>query len=160
MWWWRKGLDLLVLLVHMVFLVGVEWFIVELSLSVWLGMVGVCNNSLVVDWVISGHLVFGGLGFGAVPSGMRGVFSVKKAIEPSRLWGSAFASTSRVGAAALLCGVLLATSGVSSLLLVGDSVHLLLVAVWPAGFGLCQSDPCPAGLGVSLGFCCDSILHW
>jgi hypothetical protein len=72
---------------------------------------------------------------------------VKKAIEPSRLWDSAFASTSGVGAVTLLCGVLLATSGVSSLLLVGDSVHLLLVAVWSAGFGVCQFDPCPARLG-------------
>jgi hypothetical protein len=84
---------------------------------------------ILVGWLISGHSVFGGLGFGAVPGGMCGVFAVKKAVEPSRLWGSAFSSTSRVGAAALLCGVLLATSGVSSLLLVGDSVHLLLVAV-------------------------------
>jgi hypothetical protein len=31
----------------------------------------VCNNSLVVGWVISVHPVFGGLGFGAVPGGMR-----------------------------------------------------------------------------------------
>jgi hypothetical protein len=73
-----KGLDLLVLLVHMVLLVGVEWFIVELSLVVLLGVVGVCNNSLVVDWLISGHPVFGGLGFRAVPGGVRGVFAVKK----------------------------------------------------------------------------------
>jgi hypothetical protein len=49
MWWWRKDLDLLVLLVHMVLLVGVEWFIVELLLVVLLGVVGVCNDLLVVS---------------------------------------------------------------------------------------------------------------
>jgi hypothetical protein len=64
MWRWRKGMDLLVLLIHMVLLVGVEWFIVELLLVVLLGVVGVCNNSLVVAWLISGHPVFGSLGSG------------------------------------------------------------------------------------------------
>jgi hypothetical protein len=48
MWRWKEDLDLLVLLVHMVGLVGVDWFTVELSLVVLLGMVGVCNNLLVV----------------------------------------------------------------------------------------------------------------
>jgi hypothetical protein len=77
---------------------------------------------------------------------------VKKALKPLRLWDSAFASISGVGATALLRGVLLATSGVSSLLLIGDSVHLWLVAVWPVGVRLRQSDPCPAGLRGVLGF--------
>jgi hypothetical protein len=77
---------------------------------------------------------------------------MKKAVEPSRLWGSASASTSGVGVAVLLCGVLLATSCVSSGVLVGDGVHLLLFAVWPAGFGLCRLDPCPARLWGVLGF--------
>jgi hypothetical protein len=106
MWWWRKGLDLVVLLVHMVLLVGVEWFIMELSLVVLLGMLGVFNNSLVVEWLISGHPVFGGHGFRAVPGGVHGVFIVNKAVEPSRLWGSAFASTSGVGVATLLCEII------------------------------------------------------
>jgi hypothetical protein len=136
---------------------GVEWFIVELSLVVLLGVVGVCDNSLVVGWLISGHPIFGSLGFRAVSSGVQGVFTVKKAVEPSGLWDSAFTSTSRVAVVALLCGVLLATSDVSSLLLIGDSVHLWLVAVCPAGVGLRGSDPCPARLRSVLGFHCDSI---
>ena len=78
MWRWREDLDLLVLLVHMVELVEVEWFVVELSLVVLLGMVGVCNNSLVIGWLISGHSVFGGLGFRIVLGGMCGVFTVKR----------------------------------------------------------------------------------
>jgi hypothetical protein len=64
---------------------GVELFIVELSLVVLLGVVGVCNDSLVVSWLISGHPIFGSLGFRAVPGGVRGVFAMKKVVEPSRL---------------------------------------------------------------------------
>jgi hypothetical protein len=82
----------------------------------------------------------------------QSLVAVKKAVEPSQLQGSASASTSGVGVATLLCGVLLATSCVSSGVLVSDGVHLLLVAVWPAGFGLCQSDLCPTGLQGVLGF--------
>jgi hypothetical protein len=78
MWWWRKGLDLLVLLVHMVLLVGVEWFIVELSLVVLLGVVGVCNNSLVVGWLISGILSFVALFSWQSLMGVRGVFTCEK----------------------------------------------------------------------------------
>jgi hypothetical protein len=106
---------------------GMELFIVELSLVVLLGVVGLCNNSLVINLLISGHPVFGSLGFRAVPGGVHGVFAVKKSIKPSWLRDSAFASASAsasgVAAVALLCGVLLATSGVSSLLLIGDGVH-------------------------------------
>jgi hypothetical protein len=152
MWRWREDFNLLVVLVHMVGLVGVDWFVVELSLVVLLGMVGVCNNSFVVGWLISSHSVFGGFGFRVVPGGMCRVFTVKKAVEPLWLCGSASASTSRVGAVALLCGVLLVTSCVSNGGLVGNGVHWLLVAIWPAGFKLRQSDPYPAGLRGVLGF--------
>ena len=102
--------------------------------------------------MISGHPIFGSLSFKAVPGGVRRVFVVKKALKPLRLGESAFASTSRVGATTLLRGVLLATSGVSSLLLIGDSVHLWLVAVWPVGVRLRQSDPCSARLRGVLRF--------
>jgi hypothetical protein len=93
------------------------------------GMVGVRNKLLVVGWLISGYYVFGSLGFGAIPSGMCAVFTMKEAVEPLRLRSSASASASGVGATALLCGVLLATSCVSGGVLVDDDVHLLLVAV-------------------------------
>jgi hypothetical protein len=83
---------------------------------------------------------------------MCGVFAAKKDVEPSRLWGSASSSTSGVGAVALLCGVLLAASCVSSGVLVGVGVHLLLVVVSPAGFRLRRYDPYPAGLRGVLGF--------
>jgi hypothetical protein len=83
-WRWREDLDLLVLMVHMIGLV-MDWIVVELLLVVLLGMVGMRNNSLVTGWLISGHSIFGGLGFGAIPGGVCVVFTVKKAIEPSRL---------------------------------------------------------------------------
>jgi hypothetical protein len=83
---------------------------------------------------------------------MCGVFAAKKDVEPSRLWGSTSASTSGVVVVALLSGVLLAASCVSSGVMVGVGFHLLLVAVWPAGFRLRRYDPYPAGLRGVLGF--------
>jgi hypothetical protein len=57
---------------------------------------------------------------------------MEKAIEPSLLWASASAPASGVSVAALLRGLFGTTSGVSSLLLIGDVVHLGLVMVLPA----------------------------
>jgi hypothetical protein len=122
-----------VLLVHVVvLLVGMVMFIMELVLVILLGMVGVGENSLVVSRLISGHPIFGGLGFRAIPGGMCRVFTMEKTVEPSLLWDSPFASTSGVAATTLLRGLLMATSGVSSLLLINNGVHLGLVMVWPA----------------------------
>jgi hypothetical protein len=142
-----------VLLVHVVvLLVGMVMFIVELVLVILLGMVGVGDNSLVVSQLIPGHSVLGGLGFRAIPSGMCRVFAMEKEVEPSLLWDSASASASGVSTAALLHGVFVTTSGVSSLLLISDDVHLGLVTVWPTLVRLCRPDPCPAGLWSVLGF--------
>jgi hypothetical protein len=127
-----------------------DWFVVELLLVVSLGMVSMRNNLLVVGWLISDHSIFGGLSFGAITSGMCAVITVKEVVEPSRLWSTTSTSASGVSVAAL-CGVLLATSYVSGGMLVGDGVHLLLVAIWPARFGLCRSDPCSARLWGVLG---------
>jgi hypothetical protein len=55
------------------------------------------------------------------------VFAMEKEIEPSLLWASASASS--VSAGALLRGVFVTMRGVSSLLLIGDVVHLGLVTV-------------------------------
>jgi hypothetical protein len=84
MWWWREDLDLLVLVVHMIRLVK-DWFVVELLLVVLLGMVNMRDNSLVVGWLISGHPIFGGLGFRVTPGGVCAVFAMKEAVEPSWL---------------------------------------------------------------------------
>jgi hypothetical protein len=124
---------------------------VELLLVVLLGMVSMCDNSLFVGWLISGHSIFGGLGFRAIHRGVCAVLAMKKVVEPSRLRISTSASSSSAGVVALLCGILLAMSCVSIGVLVGDGVDLLLVAVWLAGFGLRRSDPCSAGLRRVLG---------
>jgi hypothetical protein len=104
----------------------------ELVLVILLGMVGVGDSSLVVSWLISGHSILGGLGFRAIPGGMCQVFAMEKTLEPSLLGDSASASASGVFAMAFLRGVLVATSGVSSQLLIREGVHLGLVTVWPA----------------------------
>ena len=111
-----------------------------------------CDNSLVVDWLISGHIIFGGLGFRAIRGGVCVVFAMKEAIGPSRLRSSVSTSSSGVGVMALLCGILLTTNYVSGGVWIGDGVDLLLVAVWPAEFGLRRPDPCSAGLRSVLGF--------
>jgi hypothetical protein len=112
----------------------------------------VCDVSLVFRWLISGHPIIGSLGFRAIPSGVRGVFTVKKIVKPLLLRDSTFASASRVATTTLLHGVLVATSSVSSLLLIGDVVQLGLVTVWSARVGLRKSDPCSTRLRSVLGF--------
>jgi hypothetical protein len=122
-----------VLLVHVVvLLVGMVMFIVELVLLILLGMVGMGVNSLVVGQLISGHSILGGLGFRAIPGGMCPVFAMENTVEHSLLWDSTSTSASSVAVVALLRGVLMATSGISSLLLISDGVHLGLVTVWLA----------------------------
>jgi hypothetical protein len=103
MWWWSEDLDLLLLVVHMIMLVK-DWFIMKLLLVVLLGMVSMHDNLLVVGWLISGHSIFGGLGFRAIPGGVCAVFAVEEAVEPSQLRSPASASSSGVGAATLLWG--------------------------------------------------------
>jgi hypothetical protein len=147
-WRWREDLNLLVLLVHMIGLV-MDCFVVKLLVVVLLGMVGMCNNLLVVGWLISSHFVFGGLSFGAIPGGMCAVFVVKEIVEPSRL--RSLASVSGVGVTAL-CGY----SWRRAVSLVGCWLVMVFTCCW-LQFGLPDLD-C-AGLthflldcGVSLGF--------
>jgi hypothetical protein len=79
-WWRREDFDLLMLVVHVIRLVVhvirlvKDRFIVVWLLVVLLGVISMCDDSLVVSWLISGHLVFGDLGFRAIPSGVRVVF--------------------------------------------------------------------------------------
>jgi hypothetical protein len=80
---------------------------------------------------------------------MRAVFTVKQAIEPSRLLGPSLASSSCAVAAAL--GVFLTTGGLSGWVLIGYGVHLLMIAIVHAGVWLCWSGPGSAGLWRVLG---------
>jgi hypothetical protein len=41
------------------------------------GVISMCDNSLVVSWLISGHPIFGGLSFRAIPGGVCTIFAMK-----------------------------------------------------------------------------------
>jgi hypothetical protein len=58
-----------------------------------------CDNSLVVGWLIPGHSIFGGFDFRAIPSGVCAIFAMKEAIKSSWLLVPASASSSCVVAA-------------------------------------------------------------
>jgi hypothetical protein len=79
------------------------------------------------------------------------VFTVKQAVKSSRLLGSASASSS-CAVATVLRGVLLVANCVSDEMLVGEVVHLLLIAIVPARVGLRQPDPSSGGLRSILRF--------
>jgi hypothetical protein len=74
---------------------------------------------------------------------------MKQAVKSLQLLGSASSSCVVV---AVLRGVLLTANCVSGGMLVGDSVHLLLIAIVPTGIGLRRPDPSSAGLRSVLGF--------
>jgi hypothetical protein len=40
------------------------------------------DKSLAIGWLSSGHSIFGGLGFRAIPGGVCIVFIVKEVVEP------------------------------------------------------------------------------
>jgi hypothetical protein len=117
-------------------------------------MVSVHDDPLVVGWLCSGHSVPGGLGLLTVPCWVRVVFTVKQAIESMRLLCPSAASSSCAIATAL--GVFLMTGGLSSWVLIGYGVHLLMIAIVPARVWLHRPGPGSAGLwrvlGLSLRF--------
>jgi hypothetical protein len=99
--WRREDLELLMMMVQVV---GLVWdlLIVVWLLVVLLGVLSMCDNSLVVGWLIPGHSVFGGFGFRSIPSGVCAIFTMKEAVKSSRLLDPASASSSCVVAAFLL----------------------------------------------------------
>jgi hypothetical protein len=103
------------------------------------------DNSGIVGWLRPRHFVSGGLRLGAVFSLVGAVFAVEKAIEPARrLRAPSAPAASSVPTA--LGGIFLATRGVSSGVLVGDVVYLLLTAAISTGVWLRSPRPCAAGL--------------
>ena len=112
------------------------------------------DNSGVVGWLRPRHSISGGLRLGAVFGLVGAVFAVEKAVESAwRLGAPSTPATSSISAA--LGGIFLATRGVSSRLLVGDVVHLLLTAAISTGVWLRSPRPRAAGLwsifGLPLG---------
>jgi hypothetical protein len=123
--WW-SNLHLLMVLVNMV-----GWMLDLLVVVGLLVMVSVRDDPLVVGWLSFGHSTPGGLGLRIVPCWVRAVFAVKQAIESSRLLCPSAAPSSCAVAVAL--GVFLTTGELSSWVLIGYGVHLLMIAVVPVG---------------------------
>jgi hypothetical protein len=118
----------------------------------WRGLlICVCDDSRVVGWLRPCHPVSGGLRLWAVSGLVGAVFAVKQAVKSARrLRTSPTPSTSSVSAA--LGGIFLAATGLTSGVLVGDVVHLLLIAAVPTGVWLLSPRPRAAGLWSIFGF--------
>jgi hypothetical protein len=124
--WGRYDLYILVMLVCMV-----RWVRSE-AVVVWLKGLLVCvrDNSRVVGRLCSCHPVSGCLRFWAVSCRVGAIFAVKQAVKSARLLRVSPAPTASSVSAAL-GGILLEARGLASGALVGDVVHLLLIAVVP-----------------------------
>jgi hypothetical protein len=127
-WRWYD-LYLLVVLVCMV-----RWMLSG-AVVVWLWevvLICVRNNSWVVGWLRLRHPVPGGLRLRAVPCWVRAVFAVKQAVKSARLLRpSSTPTTSAISAA--LGWIILTARGLTSGVLVGNVMHLLLTAAVPTG---------------------------
>jgi hypothetical protein len=109
------------------------------------------DNSRVIGWLRPCHPVSGGLRLWAVFCRMRAVFAVEQVVKSARLLRTPPASTASSVSTAL-GGILLAARGLTSGVLVGDVVHLLLIAAVPARVCLRGPCPCAAGLRRVFGF--------
>jgi hypothetical protein len=117
----RCDLYLLVVLVCVV-----RWMLSG-AVVVWLWELLICvrDNSWVVGWLRRRHPVSGGLRFGAVPCWVRAVFAMEQVVKSARLLHPSSAPTTSSVAVAL-GGIILAARGLTSGVLVGDVVYLLL----------------------------------
>jgi hypothetical protein len=116
-------------LYHLVVLVCVVRSMFSGAVVVWLWelLVCVCDNSWVVGWLRPRHPVPGGLRFRAVPCWVCTVFAVEQVVKSARLLRpSSTPTTSSIALA--LGGIILAVRGLTSGVLVGDVMHLLLTA--------------------------------
>jgi hypothetical protein len=118
----------------------------------WRGLlISVRDNSGVVGLLRPCHPVSGGLRLWAVFGLVGAVFAMKETVESARrLRTPPTPTTSSVSAA--LGGILLAARGVSCGVLVGDVVHLLLIAAVSTGVWLRSPRSRVAGLWSIFGF--------
>jgi hypothetical protein len=110
------------------------------------GVADKCVRQLwVVGWLRPCHPVFGGLRFWAVFGLVGTVFAMEETVESARRLRTPPTPTASSVSAAL-GGIFLAVRGVSSGVLVGDVVHLLLTAAVSTGVLLRSPRPRAAGL--------------
>jgi hypothetical protein len=118
----------------------------------WRGLlISVRDNSRVVVWLRPCHPVFGGLHLWAVSGLVGAVFAVKKTVESARRLRTSPTPTASY-ISATLGGIFLTARGVTSGVLVGDVVHLQLIAAVSTGVWLWSSRPRAAGLWSIFGF--------
>jgi hypothetical protein len=127
----RRWYDLYLLVV----LVCVVRWMLSRAVVVWLWevvLICVRDNSWVVGWLRPRHPVPGGLRFRTVPHWVRAVFAVKQAVKSTRLLRPSSAPTTSAIVVALE-GIILTARGLTSGVLVGNVMHLLLTAAVPTG---------------------------
>jgi hypothetical protein len=138
---------------YLLMLVCVVGWMLSGAVVVWWWELLICvrDNSWVVGWLRPRHPVSCGLRLRAVPCWMRTVFVVEQTVKFVRLLRPSSASTTGPSAAAL-GGIILVVRGLTSGVLVGDVVYLLLATAVLTGFCLRQSRPRAAGLRRAFGF--------
>jgi hypothetical protein len=148
MWGWARY-DLYFLMV----LVCVVRWMRSGGVDVWRRGLLICvrDNSRVVGWLCPCHPVSGGLRLWAVSGLVGAVFVVEQAVKSARLLRTSPAPTASSVTAAL-GGIFLTARGLASGVLVGDVVHLLLIAAVPTGVWLRRPRPRAAGLWSVFGF--------
>jgi hypothetical protein len=122
---------------YLLMLVCVVGWVLSGAMVVWWWELLICvrDNSWVVGWLRPRHPVSGGLRLRAVPCWVRAVFAVEQAVKSA--WLLRPSSTSTAGpSVAALGGIILAARGLTSGVLVGDVVYLLLAVAVPTGFCL------------------------
>jgi hypothetical protein len=145
--WGRYDLYFLVVLVCVV-----RW-VRSGGVDVWRRGLLICvrDNSRIVGWLCSCHPVSGGLRLWAVSGLVGAVFAVEQAVTSARLLRTSPAPTASSVTAAL-GRIFLTARGLASGVLVGDVVHLLLIAAVQTGVWLRRPRPRAAGLWSVFGF--------
>jgi hypothetical protein len=145
--WGRYDLYLLVVLVCVV-----RWMRSG-AVDVWRRglLIYARDNSRVVGWLRPCHPVSGGLRLWAVSGRVGAVFAVEQVVKSARLLRASPTPTMSFVPAAL-GGILLEARGLASGVLVGDVVHLLLIAAVPSGVWLRRPRPRAAELWSVFGF--------
>jgi hypothetical protein len=109
------------------------------------------DNTWVVGWLCLCHPVSSGLRLWAVSGLVGAIFAVEQTVKSARLLRTSPAPTASSVTAAL-GGIFLTARGLASGVLVGDVVHLLLIAAVPTGVWLRGLVHVRLDCGVSLGF--------